>query len=36
LNLMGLYLYSSGQLGEARRVLTRALELSPDNEFGRF
>jgi serine/threonine protein kinase/TolB-like protein len=36
LNLMGLYLYSSGQLAEARQVLTHALELSPDNEFGRF
>ena len=36
LNLMGLYLYSNGQLAEARQVETRALEISPDNEFARF
>ncbi len=35
-NLMGLYLYSSGQLAQARQVLTRALEISPENELGRF
>jgi len=36
LNLMGLYLYSNGQLAEARQVETRALEISPENEFARF
>jgi TolB-like protein/Tfp pilus assembly protein PilF len=32
----GMYLYGSGQLAEARRVLTRALEISPDNYWARF
>jgi serine/threonine-protein kinase len=36
LSLQGSYLNASGQLVEARRVLTRALEMSPENEFARF
>jgi serine/threonine-protein kinase len=36
LNLLGLYLYSSGQLEEAGEVLRRALEISPENEYARF
>ena len=35
-NILGCYLYSSGQLSEARKVLTRALEISPENEYARF
>ena len=35
-NLLGSYLSSNGQLSEAQRALTRALEISPENEFGRF
>ena len=35
-NVLGCYLYSSGQFPEARSVLARALEFSPDNEYAQF
>jgi serine/threonine-protein kinase len=36
LGLLGNYLNGSGQLAEARQVLTRGLEIGPENEFARF
>jgi tetratricopeptide (TPR) repeat protein len=33
---MGIYLNATGKLAEARQVLTRALEIGPENEFARF
>jgi serine/threonine-protein kinase len=35
-NILGAYLYATGQLSEARKVLSRALEISPENEYARF
>jgi serine/threonine-protein kinase len=36
LNLLGLYLNNSGELVEAERVLSKALEISPESEFARY
>lgn len=35
-NILGCYLYSTGQLPEARKVLSKALEISPENEYAQF